>query len=76
MGREYIPASEFEPTRCPYCGSKRLRIYGARKMEYEEVYDVASGTVEDCKYTDTEYDVIYGVECAECGADLSGEYGL
>ena len=76
MGREYILVSEFEPARCPYCGSRRLKIYGAKKMEYEAVYDVISKTVEDCEYVNTEYDVIYGVECAECGEDLSEKYGL
>ena len=78
MGREYISASELKPIKCPYCGSKRIKIYGARKMIYEEEIDGETlRTIEaTTEYTDIEWDVIYGVECAECGEDLSELVGL
>ncbi|RLE87711.1 MAG: hypothetical protein DRJ67_04115 [Thermoprotei archaeon] len=74
MGREWIHLDELElPEKCPRCGSRRFIVYGAKKVEYKEVYEVVGGEVRlvDSEQTDIEWEVAYGVECAECGEDLS-----
>jgi len=73
MGREYILASELRPIRCPCCGSRRVKVYGARKMEYEEEIDGETLTpiVGSTEYISVEWDAIYEISCAECGEDLS-----
>jgi len=78
MGREYIPSSELEPIKCPYCGSKRIKIHGARKMEYEEEIDgeTLAPIVGSTEYISIEWDVVYGASCAECGEELDDLIGL
>jgi DNA-directed RNA polymerase subunit RPC12/RpoP len=77
MGREYITSEELELEKCPYCGSTRLRVEVARKVIYEEVWDAGNSyTTLDSDPLDVEWEVIYGVECADCGEDLSEEAGL
>jgi hypothetical protein len=79
MGREYIYFDELEfPSKCPNCGGTKFRVLGARKLEFEAIYEVTEDglNLKDDMNTDCEWEVVYGLECEKCGADLSGEVGL
>jgi DNA-directed RNA polymerase subunit RPC12/RpoP len=79
MGEEWISLDELKfPEKCPYCGSRRFKVYGARKVEFEAVYEVTDEGIKtiDDQNVDCEYEVAYGLECDECGEDLSEEAGL
>jgi len=66
MGQEYITAYEL-PARlkCANCGSEHILIYGAKKVEYE--LERKEGKIVRESLTDIEWDIIYGVECKNCG---------
>lgn len=65
MGQEYITRFELpEKLRCPECGSKNIKIYGAKKVEYVDKTN-CWGDVETID-EDQDWDVVYGVECADC----------
>ena len=77
VGREYITPEELSLERCPYCGSSRLKVEVAKKAVYSEVWDAADGCrVLESRLEEVEWEVIYGVGCADCGEDLSEEAGF
>jgi rRNA maturation protein Nop10 len=79
MSREWIHLDELKfPEKCPYCGGKRFRVVGARKVEFEAVYEVTDGGVKtvDNMNMDCEWEVAYSLECDECGEDLSEQAGF
>ncbi|MBC7219292.1 MAG: hypothetical protein H5T49_04080 [Hadesarchaea archaeon] len=63
---EYITREQLpEKLVCPSCGSRHIKIYGARKVEYEleeedgeKVCEVPVGIG---------WDIVYSVECMVCG---------
>lgn len=79
MGESYVSLSEMElPEECPFCGSKRFKVEGARKVLFEAVY-VASddGVIKEGEESrDVEWEVVYSVACDSCGEDLSELCGL
>ena len=79
MGRAWMHLDELKfPSKCPYCGGRRFRVEGARKVFFEAVYKVTGEGVDREEYMDTDVDweVAYGLACEECGEDLSGEVGF
>jgi len=69
MGNDYIAWSELpQKLRCPNCGSTHIKIYGARKVEFEIEEEDGEKIYEE--QTGVEWEVAEGVECMECG-----EYG-
>ena len=80
MGRAYVDWSEIpSDLKCPNCGSRRFRVSGAYKAEYEATIhmDEKGNLVEDeIKTFGEEWRVIDGIECAKCGEDLGGKVGL
>lgn len=63
---EYITYGELpERLKCRECGSTHVKICGARKVEYELEED--DGKKIDETQTDEVWNVVYSVECLECG---------
>jgi hypothetical protein len=59
--RELVP----EKLVCPSCGSRHVKLYGARKVEYELEEDDGKKVCKE--QVGVGWDVIYSVECLECG---------
>lgn len=78
---EWISLTEVRfPKKCPNCGSREFLVSGARKVEFEAVYQWEKGrkrikVVEDIN-VDCEWEVAYSVECNECHYDLSKDAGI
>jgi DNA-directed RNA polymerase subunit RPC12/RpoP len=72
MGREYIHEKELRLERCPYCGSNTFRITVGRKVEAVEkwVWNGGGYEVIDGGNEEVDWEVIYGVSCADCGENL------
>lgn len=79
MGRAYINWDEIPLNlKCPECGSRRFRVSGTYKEEYEALIHINDGNLveDEIKTLGEDWRVVDGIECAECGADLGGEAGL
>lgn len=79
MGGGYVCLSDLElPEECPFCGGKRFRVEGARKVSFEVVCVVADGgvRVDGEEGVSVEWEVAYSVACDVCGEDLSEVCGL
>jgi hypothetical protein len=81
MGRAWIDLDEVVnllPKRCPNCGGHRFVIEGARKVEFEAVYEATDEGARRMSERDTgcEWEVAYGVACADCGEDLGELVGF
>ena len=67
MGREFVSRSELpDKLAYPRCGSDHVKIYGSKKVGYEEEISGRESLVWD---TSVEWDVVYGIECLSCGND-------
>ena len=79
MGREWMYLDELEfPSKCPNCGGRKFIVYGAKKIVYKETYEVTDENIKllNSEQEDVEWEVAYGIECAECGEDLSEYVGF
>jgi len=79
MGKDYIHLDELNfPRVCPSCGSTKFLVEGAKKIYYTEWYEVTEDGVKlvDSSPYHVEWEVAYGIECANCGEDLSDLAGF
>lgn len=66
MGLDYIQYMELpRKLTCQNCGSTHIKISGARKVIYE--LEEQNGEKINEEQVDIEWDVVYGVECVDCG---------
>jgi len=67
MDRKFVYRSELlDRLACPRCGSDHVKLYGSKKVGYEEEINGRESLVWD---TSVEWDVVYGIECLSCGND-------
>ena len=80
MGREYVSVTETHfPEKCPECGSRRFKAETASKIIHESIFEWdKDGSVREVEAIpiDQEWQVILGLECEQCGTDLSELIGL
>lgn len=66
MGLDYITYKEVPAhPKCPDCGSTHIKIWGAKKVEYE--LEIVDGKETYAEESGVEWDVVYGIECLKCG---------
>jgi len=66
MGRDFLYIDEVlsEALRCPKCGSKHIRIYGERNVDFESVLE-SNKVVKDTQGK-INSEIVFDIACEEC----------